>query len=528
MPRTIPDQQKISLLIAMILLFLLVTMIGFGSAVAYNMARLQEDIHEAYLRPFAVSNAGLNIHAALSRLHNHMLKVIISNDPATIPELAREMPTLDANLHRQLAIISRKLPDDPAKIADLERQLDEWKRIRTQMIDLVQQGHKDQALKLAMTVSVPFYSRMETEISALVATAQVHVEKLLAEAQTRADIIVKRLWWFLGALILSGVLFGFLVIRKVGAILARHKRMMSLLFESEERMKLALSGADEGTWDLDITTGKLNFDAQWGEILGFESENTRPHNINEWAALIHSDDRPRVLKAMQDHVDGWTSEYKAEYRIRSQPGALKWVLGHGRAVHRDAEGRAQRIVGITRDITLKKLAEDKIWQLAHSDSLTGLPNRALFYDRLSQSIAQAARHNRKFALLFLDLDGFKNINDQFGHDTGDDLLHEVAERLRQNVREEDTVARLGGDEFIFILNNVSDAGNAALTAQKIIRSLSIPFVIRQNICRIGCSIGISIFPDDSDNMETLVTQSDDAMYRAKQKGRNNYQFHSAR
>ena len=193
-------------------------------------------------------------------------------------------------------------------------------------------------------------------------------------------------------------------------------------------------------------------------------------------------------------------------------------------MHRDADGKALRIVGITRDITLKKQAENRIWQLAHSDSLTGLPNRALFYDRLRQSIAQATRHNRKFALLFLDLDGFKKINDKFGHDAGDELLQEVTARLRQNIREEDTVARIGGDEFIFILNDLSDAGNAALTAQKIIHSLEAPFVIHENICQIGGSIGISTFPDDSDKMETLVTQADDAMYQAKKNGKNNYQF----
>lgn len=169
-------------------------------------------------------------------------------------------------------------------------------------------------------------------------------------------------------------------------------------------------------------------------------------------------------------------------------------------------------------------AEERAWRLAYLDSLTGLPNRPLFYGRLSQSVAMARRLNKKLALLFLDLDDFKQVNDKFGHDTGDGLLQEVAERLRQNIRGEDTVARIGGDEFIIILSNISHAGNAALVASKIILSLSEPFVVHENTCLIGVSIGISIFPDDSDEMETLVTQSDKAMYKAKEQGKNNHQF----
>jgi diguanylate cyclase (GGDEF)-like protein/PAS domain S-box-containing protein len=524
MNRKIPDQQKISLLIATVLLFILATMIGFGSSIAYSMARLQASIQDAYTPPFMVSNAGLKAYATLSQLHSYMLKVLLTSDRAEIPGIENKMLNLDQSLHKNLSIIKTVIPGNTGKIDEIERRLDEWKRVRAQLIALVYQEHKDQALQIASVISVQLYSQLETDMDDVVTLAQHHVETLVTEAQTKAAAIVRLVWWYLAGLILSGVFFGILVIRKVGGILEYDRQIMNRLHENEERMKLALSGADEGTWDLSMPEERLNFDDQWGEILGFATEKDRPHNLNEWARLIHIEDRAHVLKALQDHVAGWASEYKAEYRIHSASGALKWVLGHGRAVYRDADGRALRIVGITMDITQKKQTENRIWQLAHSDSLTGLPNRPLFYERLGQSIAQAARHHRKLALLFLDLDGFKQINDQFGHDTGDNLLQEVADRLRQNVREEDTVARIGGDEFIFILNDISDAGNAAIAAQKIIHSLSKPFVIHQNSCQIGGSIGISIFPDDSEQMETLVTQADDAMYKAKKNGKNNYQF----
>ena len=181
----------------------------------------------------------------------------------------------------------------------------------------------------------------------------------------------------------------------------------------------------------------------------------------------------------------------------------------------------------TRDITKRKRNEERIVYLAHFDAVTNLPNRTLFYDRLEQAIAQAQRYKQKLAILFLDLDGFKQVNDNFGHHVGDGLLKAVAERLNENARSMDTVARVGGDEFVFILNDVVNADNAATVANKVVESLASPFVIQNNICSIGGSIGISIFPDDTDKMETLVKLADDAMYLAKNKGKNNYQFFSA-
>lgn len=184
------------------------------------------------------------------------------------------------------------------------------------------------------------------------------------------------------------------------------------------------------------------------------------------------------------------------------------------------------ICAFVRDITTRKLAEAKIARLAHFDILTNLPNRALLYDRLEQSIALARRQNRLLAVLFLDLDGFKQINDNFGHHVGDSLLKNVAERLQGNARVIDTVSRVGGDEFIFILNEIGSLDNAALVAQKVIESLAQPFAIEGNICQIGGSIGIAVFPGDGDDMESIINRADDAMYLAKKNGKGNYQFAS--
>lgn len=182
------------------------------------------------------------------------------------------------------------------------------------------------------------------------------------------------------------------------------------------------------------------------------------------------------------------------------------------------------MLSVIRDLTGRRTTEQRIAQLAHFDVTTGLPNRTLFYDRLDQAVARARRYKQKFAVMFLDLDGFKLINDEFGHHIGDCLLDMVAERLTVDSREMDTVARVGGDEFIFILNNIEHADNAAVVVRKILESLSLPFVVKGNTCSIGGSIGIAIFPDDSVLAESLVKMADDAMYLAKKGGRNSYQF----
>lgn len=181
-------------------------------------------------------------------------------------------------------------------------------------------------------------------------------------------------------------------------------------------------------------------------------------------------------------------------------------------------------LSVIRDITGRRTAEQKIAQLAHFDMLTKLPNRTLFYDRLEQAVARAKRYKQKFAILFLDLDGFKQVNDEFGHHVGDCLLKMMADRLTENARDMDTVARVGGDEFVFILNNIDHPDNAVLVANKILDSLSRPIVVHGNACMIGCSIGISVFPDDGDDAENLVRMADDAMYMAKKNGKNSYQF----
>ncbi len=191
------------------------------------------------------------------------------------------------------------------------------------------------------------------------------------------------------------------------------------------------------------------------------------------------------------------------------------------------DGRPERYVSVTRDITEQRRSEQRIHRLAYYDNLTGLPNRELFFDRFDHAIQRAKRQRDMIALLFLDLDRFKNVNDSLGHPVGDQLLKAVANRLGHLVRGEDTIARLGGDEFTILLESITKEYNVAQIAQKVIEALTDPFELEGHVLHIGTSVGISVYPNDGDDATTLVKHADAAMYQAKALGRNNYQFYAA-
>jgi diguanylate cyclase (GGDEF)-like protein/PAS domain S-box-containing protein len=198
------------------------------------------------------------------------------------------------------------------------------------------------------------------------------------------------------------------------------------------------------------------------------------------------------------------------------------ILGYGAPLF-DETGRPRGAIGASLDITERKRAEEQIKSLAYHDALTGLPNRRLFHDRLSVAVAQAHRNSQHLAVLFLDLDRFKPVNDSLGHAAGDRLIQDVAERLRTCLREGDTVARLGGDEFTLLVPGVAQVVDAARVAEKVLDALRVPFLIEGRELFATASIGISLYPEDGRDADTLVKSADAAMYRAKQLGRDNYQ-----
>ncbi len=296
------------------------------------------------------------------------------------------------------------------------------------------------------------------------------------------------------------------------------------LHDLEERWRFALESTGAGVWDLNVPDEQILLSKQCKEMLGFTEEEIGT-SMAKWSKRIHPDDFPCLYEARQKHLNGKDTYFTNEHRKQCKDGSWKWIQVRGMTVTRDAEDRPSRVIGTYIDISARKAAEQRIIHLASHDALTDLPNRDLLHDRVEQAILQAQRNSSTAALLFIDLDQFKTINDSLGHDIGDLLLKEVAQRFVASVRSEDTVARQGGDEFIVLLLNMRHALDAGRMAHKLLADLTMqPFQINGKELHISASIGISIFPDDGANVDTLLKNSDIAMYHAKDMGRNNYQF----
>ena len=269
----------------------------------------------------------------------------------------------------------------------------------------------------------------------------------------------------------------------------------------------------------------------------------RPLSINRALAQIHGYESPEQLMAEVSNLvsqlfvgSGQIDELKrvldekgvvrsAEVEVHCRDRSRKWVLANVRAVC-DSGGKIVLYEGTLEDITDRKVAENQVQFLAYYDALTELPNRTLLRDRLGKALAGSRRRKDKVAVLFLDLDRFKVINDSLGHSFGDLLLRKIADRLKSQVREQDTVARVGGDEFLVVLTDVKDGTDAAIAAEKIMDAMIAELVIQGRSFSVSCSMGISIFPEHGADSETLIKNADAAMYSAKESGRNTFQFFS--
>jgi diguanylate cyclase (GGDEF)-like protein/PAS domain S-box-containing protein len=414
---------------------------------------------------------------------------------------------------------------------------------------------------------------------------------------------------------------------------------------SREQLELVLASSDVGFWDWDIVANSIERNVRSAEIIGYTAAELREVN-RIWTDAIHVDDRVKVLRALELHINGKTSRYKMQYRINNKQGELRWISDTGKVVRWDTNGKALRMCGIHIDITESKVAEEAlklaasvydnsseamsvidcngyilntnpafsaitlyssdeirnqhvrllhcdrntaafyqelnqqvvqqgywlgeiwlrrkngdeymamltintvyskngqpyrrvalfsditekkqseqlIWKQANYDTLTGLPNRRMLIEYLGSEIKKSVRTGKHFALLFIDLDFFKEVNDTLGHDMGDTLLIETARRLQHCIRDMDVVARLGGDEFTLVLGDVSDIKGVERVAQQILQKIAEPYALGMETAYISASIGITLYPDDARDVDELLKHADQAMYAAKEQGRNRFNY----
>jgi len=295
------------------------------------------------------------------------------------------------------------------------------------------------------------------------------------------------------------------------------------LRRSEERYSLAVRGANDGLWDWDLRTGHIYFSPRWKQMLGFQ-EDEIGDSIDEWFNRVHPDDLQRLKAEIAAHLEVLVPHFENEHRMKHRDGSYLWILSRALAV-RDPEGKGIRLVGSQTDITDRKLVEERLMHEAIHDVLTGLPNRALFTDLLGRALGRAKRRDDfLFAILFLDIDRFKMINDSLGHMIGDQLLIAIARRLEACLRPGDTVARLGGDEFTILLEDIQDVKDTTVVAERIHQELSQPFTIGEQEVFISASIGIALSATGYNRPEELLRDADTAMYRAKAAGKATHQL----
>jgi diguanylate cyclase (GGDEF)-like protein/PAS domain S-box-containing protein len=268
-----------------------------------------------------------------------------------------------------------------------------------------------------------------------------------------------------------------------------------------------------GTWRTDVETGRTLWSAGLFEILGLSPGS-------EWSNLRdfdHPDDAESVAGAVREgEITG--NGYRCDHRIVRPDGGVRHVQEQAKTVY-DEDGTAHALIGSMLDITERKIAEARLTQLAHYDPVSKLPNRRLLEQRLHASLERARRNETLCAVLFIDVDDFKRINDTYGHACGDDILELIGTRLNHYVRAGDTVARMSGDEFVVLLDDLTSSEDAMQAARGILRSFEMPFHLDgQRDCRVGVSIGVAVYPGDSTSPNALIDLADREMYVVKRNG----------
>ena len=304
--------------------------------------------------------------------------------------------------------------------------------------------------------------------------------------------------------------------------ITERKRMEEALRENEEKYRSILENIQEGYFEVDLAGNYTFFNDSLCQIHGYPREELMDMNNRRYT---DKEEAKKVYKAFNRVYKTGAPSEGFDWLMVRKDGSQRYIEASA-SLQKDSSDKPNGFKGVIRDITERKLIEQELNHMATHDALTGLPNRLLFCQLLNHAIQSAQRNKKQLAVLFVDLDRFKIINDSLGHEAGDKLLQEIAQRFKHLLRAVDIVSRLGGDEFIILIEEVTELNQVANLAHKILTTAIQPMVLMGEECRVTASIGVSIYPSDGLDEQSLMKNADIAMYFAKEAGKNNYQFYS--
>ena len=299
--------------------------------------------------------------------------------------------------------------------------------------------------------------------------------------------------------------------------ITERKRNEERVREREELLSLTVSAASLGLWDWDLHMGLISGDARWRAMTGRQASAS-----HSWSAGLAPEDIERVQAEVQRHAGAPATPFDVTWRVALPQGGARWIRNMGKIVGHDAQGQPARMLGVSLDVTRQREQQEQLQRLAHFDALTGLPNRVQLAQRLQDTMEKARANGTQLGVAYLDLDGFKPVNDKLGHGAGDRLLVIVAARLTRALRPTDCVARLGGDEFVILLPDLKTREGCEQKLRQLMAHISAPYTLEAERVGITASIGYTLYPEDDADADTLLRHADQAMYQAKQNGRNRF------
>lgn len=505
-------RRSIQILLLSSQIIVVIIMALVGGLILYSQKQVVQLGKELYIHPFTVSNAALDARLAASSIRNNIPFAVMSRSLSEVAKAEDHVRDLDANLKGSLDTIEAAFLGDMNAVKEAQRLMQEWRPVRQQIFALAHAGEFEAASAIIVNDATRIYDEIVKRLDYIVGFARQKAGVFAQEAESQADMTWDIASGLLGIGALVAVALGLLVTRSALRLLDRQQAQL-------QEAASVFSGTADAVAITDCEGKIVRINAAFTQITGFTSEEA----IGQMPKIIKS-----YQQSSEFYQELWNNlleqgQWQGQIWNRRKNGEAFLAWETITAI-RDREGQIIRFVSVFSDITETHRKDEQIRHQAHHDPLTGLPNRILLQHHLGQAIEMARRHQTELALLFIDLNRFKIINDSLGHDVGDLLLVEIAHRIRGVLRRSDLVARMGGDEFVIVLPDLGGPVEATEVAEKLQQAIRAPLQLQGYDLHIGASIGIALFPYNGEDSISLMKNADLAMYQAKQSGSDSFRF----